>query len=255
MSRFCCALLLVVLAHLGLTAAAVHAAPLPFSGTLTFQIAHLPELVVSGSGVAVVNGSGGGGHLDSLALPSGAFETTALTAPLIVATPSLTRGIQVTVSNESGMVGSAGGSLGGVLPLKGLLRICLKTGQGCTSPFFNISVPLTVVGSGGTQSASFYVNSTVEGAPWTTGVASAFGETAQGFAHGPASATSSTAAPGGVVSLVTPIRLSTNIGAYAVVPGFARLTLQFVPEPASAALLFGGFAVLGIAARRRSARH
>ncbi len=72
-----------------------------------------------------------------------------------------------------------------------------------------------------------------------------------GFAHGPASGTTSTLNPSGTMRLVTPIFISTNIGASAVVPAFGFLTLHFVPEPGTALLLGAGIAAL-IAGGRRS---
>ena len=55
-----------------------------------------------------------------------------------------------------------------------------------------------------------------EGAPWTTGtVARRDVDARMGFAHGPASGTTSTLNPSGTIRLVTPIFISTNIGASA----------------------------------------
>jgi hypothetical protein len=76
--------------------------------------------------------------------------------------------------------------------------------------------------------------------------------TAMGFAHGPASGTSSTAAASGVVSLVTPIRINTNIGGALYIPAFAVMTLHFVPEPGTLALVGGGLAALAVAGGRRT---
>jgi hypothetical protein len=73
-----------------------------------------------------------------------------------------------------------------------------------------------------------------------------------GFAHGPASLTSSTANPSGQVQLVTPIFISTNIGASAVLPGFAILNLHFVPEPGTLMLLGSGIAGLVAFGRSRA---
>ena len=56
------------------------------------------------------------------------------------------------------------------------------------------------------------------------------------------------------VQLVTPVFVSTNIGVSAIVPVFARLTLHFVTEPATCALLGGGVVVLAIGGARRARR-
>jgi len=70
--------------------------------------------------------------------------------------------------------------------------------------------------------------------------------------HGPASNGASSAANGsGAVQLVTPIFVSTNIGASAIVPGFGILNLHFVPEPGTLMLLGSGIAGLVAFGRSR----
>lgn len=71
-----------------------------------------------------------------------------------------------------------------------------------------------------------------------------------GIRHGPASGTSSTAAPSGELQLVTPIVISTSIGASSTIPGFAVMTLHFVPEPGTLILLGAGVVAPGAAGRR-----
>ena len=93
---------------------------------------------------------------------------------------------------------------------------------------------------------------TVVGAPWTTGTAFAGTLSAMGFAHGPASLTSSTAQISGSVRLVTPIFISTNIAGSSVIPAFGFLTLHFVPEPGTLVLLGSGIAGLVAFGRRRA---
>lgn len=227
------------------------AGTLPFTGTLGFHVATLPPIAVGGTGVATVNGSGGGGHLGALALPASVFATThvvPITDPAVF--PIV--GVAATMSNDAGSFAESGGTLGGVMPLRGIVRICIQ--YDCAAPALNLSVPLSVVGAGGSKSVAFLVNLTIQGEPWTTGEISVGTFLTAGFAHGPASGTSSTAAASGVASLVTPIHISTNIAASATIPTFVRLTLHFVPEPATALLLGGGCAWLAWAGRRRAAR-
>jgi hypothetical protein len=143
------------------------------------------------------------------------------------------------------------------MPLGGLLRLCLFAACGSAPPG-NLSIPLSVVGAGGTATHTGALNVTVTGGPWTTGMVALWQGGTQfetGFVHGAASGTSSVAAPGGVVQLVAPIFLSTNRGPDALVPAIARLRVRFVPEPGPAGALGIGLALLARAGlrRRRSA--
>jgi hypothetical protein len=106
----------------------------------------------------------------------------------------------------------------------------------------------------------------VQGAPWTIGIASitnvttttpnggvsTYTKTLQGFVHGPASGTSSTAAISGVLQIVTPVLIETNLGApdtwQAV---WADVRLHFIPEPGLLLLLGSGVAGLLMLGRSR----
>ena len=73
-----------------------------------------------------------------------------------------------------------------------------------------------------------------------------------GFAHGPASLTSSTAQPGGVLQLVTVSKVYTSLtGAFPEMPVTGFLDLYFVPEPGTGLLLGLGVVALAAAGRRR----
>src|SRR5215813_320815 len=66
-----------VLGLLLLSTARVEAATMPFQGVLTIPAIPLPltSFAMSGSGVATLNSSGGGAHLNTLALPASPFAT------------------------------------------------------------------------------------------------------------------------------------------------------------------------------------
>jgi hypothetical protein len=102
------------------------------------------------------------------------------------------------------------------------------------------------------------------GAPWTvktavvTGIPTANGgfttSTAQGWAHGPASNTASTATHGGVLQLVTPGVTMTSLGTGTKTALFGILTIHFVPEPGTFVLFGAGVAGLAAFGRGRRSR-
>jgi hypothetical protein len=75
------------------------------------------------------------------------------------------------------------------------------------------------------------------------------------FAHGPASLTSSTAQPSGVLQLVTATKVFTSLtGAFPELPVTGVLTLHFAPEPGALMLLGSVVAALAVLARRPRSR-
>lgn len=246
--------LLGVMAAAGLilSAGQVQAAALDFTGSMAVQVATLDPISVAGAGTATVNGAGGGGHLDTLSIGADVFSAAGVIVPVTDPAAAPIAGVQATLANNAGaFTGGGAGVLGGTMGLAGVAKVCLFAACNAGPPA-NVSVPLSVVGVGGSKSVTFFVNVTVTGNPWSTGVAAIGTNSVAGFAHGPASGTSSTAAPSGVVRLVTPVLVSTNIGASAVVPTFGILTLHFVPEPGTLVLLGSGIA--GLVAFGRSRR-
>jgi hypothetical protein len=222
-----------------------HAASSPFSGNLAIQIATLAPVVVSGSGTATVNGSSGPGPLTALALPAGVFQATGHVLPVSDPAAAPIKGIQFTVGQQAGtFAGVAGsGSFGGVLPLAGFTKVCLF--GPCTAAVANIQIALSVVGAGGYAIQTGAMNLTVVGAPWTTGTVAAGTMTAMGGFG--------TVGTSQVVSLVTPIWISTHIGASAVIPafGFLNLVRVGVPEPGTLVLIGSGVVALVLFGRTR----
>ena len=224
-----------------------HAVNKDFAGTLAIQLATLDPVTIAGAGTAIVNGSGTAGHLTALQVPASPFATSGFVLPVSDPVVFPIAGVQLTGHNAEGNFAGLGGngSFGGQMPINGFAKVCLF--GTCSAAVSNLSVPLTVLGNGGQALVTAAVNLTVIGAPWTTGTAqigTAFKQT------GGVAPASNTGSPEGTVTLVTPIFISTNIGASAIVPGFGILT---IPEPGTAAVFGAAFAALvavGLSRRR-----
>ena len=228
--------------------------PLDVSGVVGIQLATLsPVTVPSGGAVTVtVNGSLSAGHLSSLDIAANLFQTAGLVVPITdPAVVNTIGGIQVTAMNGAGAFdGGSTADLTGTMPLNGFAKVCLF--GACSASVQNLAVPLDVVGVGGTVYVNASVKITVVGSPWTTGTINVGTVTQMGFAHGPATAASSTADVSGRVRLVSPMFVSTSLASsFPVVPAFAFLDLHFVPEPGTMLLLGSGIAGLVLFGRGR----
>ena len=124
------------------------------------------------------------------------------------------------------------------------------------------------VGIGGliTVGGDSPIRISLQAAPWTvrtatavdqtddnTGAAAFHNVTRMGFAHGPASGTTSTAQPSGVLQLVTPSQVRTNLslGSNLKVSVLTELLIHFIPEPGLLVLLGSGVAGLVLLGRNR----
>jgi hypothetical protein len=229
---------IVALSLLALVAVASRdagAVPLGYHATLSVEFGLIiappfQTATISGSGFAQVAPNG------SFTLAAGdiAGTTTVPTANTVVSA------LILSASVPGGTLAVAGGTL----PLQGSLRVCAFAS--CNF----LDIPLSPFGSGLTQVMDIPGignNQTVWGSPWglTATIMNTF-ISFQGFAHGPASATSTAVATGGTLQLVSAMLIQPGSGLGGGTPyvGVARLTFEFVPEPATALLLVAGITVL-----------
>jgi len=265
------------------------ARPLNWDGTLVLELGELPALGNTGGGVATVNNSAGAipSHLQTLQLKGsrGAVAGTAMvpiTDPTVSANGIASVRVQATMQTGtfapiSGGAASTTVLTKNVLPVNGLAKVCLLSTQ-CTN-----FLPLTLtqhttmsgvkgVGIGGLLTIGGGTNPiriSIEAAPWTiktgtsideittpmtpSGVKKFVNRTAMGFAHDPGSVTTNTAQPSGVVQLISPMQVVTNLtsGSNAKIALFGFLTVHFIPEPGMLLLLGSGVAGLVLLGRHR----
>ncbi len=265
-------LLALALAACVSSARVAGASPLNWEGTLSLELLGFPPLAVTGGGVSTVDGPGGGVHLQTLRLAAyrGGISGSAMfpiSDPLVQANGLAS--LRADVSLASGSFAPISGGIDylpltrNALPLQGIAKVCLLS-TSCTN---YIPILLTQptgaapgagvkgVGVGGlvTIGGTGPLRVSIEAAPWTlytatVSVASAGGASvpvfASGFAHGAVSLTGSTGLPGGALQLVTPIRVTSNLGNEFAV--FGRLKLRFLPEPGVVLLLAAGCLGLGV---------
>jgi hypothetical protein len=289
------------------------AAPLNWAGTTRIGVGPIPDVAVTGGGVATVNGSSGTlpAHLDSIKMAASRGAVTG-TGTAIVTDPNvINSGIAAvivqfqprtgTLAPISGAVASKGALSQNILPVGGVAKICLLSTV-CTDflpllltqPTTNgaryqvntatanqltpaalqgkkLKVPGTGIkglGVGGLLTVGGFaaIRISVEAAPWTVKTATAIDQTdantgtmafhnvtKMGFAHGPASGTTSTAQPSGVLQIVTPAQVRTNLalGSNKKISVLTSLIVHFVPEPGMLLLLGSGVVGLALLGRNR----
>jgi hypothetical protein len=236
-----------------------------------------PPYLVTGTGVATVNGSSGFGHLSTLRLAGGIGPVSEI---YLVTDPNLPE-IDTVIGNVDLQTGTLAPISGGgpltqnAMPLAGSYKICFLL-IACSA---FLEYPLTQngtrgLGIGGLITANGFgagLRISVFGAPWTVATAKITGlwttndmipnasratgtVTLVGFAHGPVSATS-TATTNGVLQLVSAGRIETTLNPTDdVMAAPAVLKLVFVPEPGLLLLLASGVGGLTLLGRRRLRR-
>jgi hypothetical protein len=251
------------------------AAPLKWNGTLKVELGEFPTNFITGTSVSNVNGSTGGGHLDQMEITGfTGMETVPVTDPETTMDNQI-KSIIVTI-NQAGP-GTLGDISGGgdpldpeILPVSGLARLCLVTPD-CLSGFLPLpliqhtsATNVIGVGIGGllTIGGTGAIRISIQANPWTLGQGSATNQTdngafiveySTGFAHGPASVTSSTATASGVVKFITPLQVTTNLtsGSSQLLSLFSSMKFHFVPEPGMLLLLGSGVVGLVLLGRHR----
>ena len=252
-------------------ATAAAAGEMRWSGTLSLEFlsAGLPRVAIPGTGVASLNGAGGGFRLTSLRLAGGITGTAAVPVTDPDVTASI-RSVRGSLMLGSGVLRpfSPSAPPGEVqltkstLPVRGSVRLCFFFSD-CLDA---LVLPLTVadgrtgLGVGGSWTVGGFgtLRISMEAAPWTPRTASVIvttesGETvgvpAAGWIHGPFSLATTAALTSGAISIVTPMRIKSSDGRQ--IPVFGRLTLRFVPEPGQLPLLAVGIAGLFCLGRNR----
>jgi hypothetical protein len=250
--------------------------------------------VLTGGGVATINGSSGGvpAHLSTLRLAAsrGQIEgtfTRIVTDPEIGGSgvhQLIFEDVRLMTGTWGGISGGAASTAtgGGILPVAGTAKLCFLT-TACT---LFLPIPLTQpttvngvpgtdiegVGVGGLVFAGGFggIKISLQAAPWTIKTATVLDQitptggppqitttwVAKGWAHAPASTTTSTAQPSGMVQLVTPNQVRTNllVGSSGKMGSFVILAIRFIPEPGLLLLLGSGVVGLALLGRKRMRR-
>jgi hypothetical protein len=270
---------LIVLGMTGTAAAAV----MNWEGTNTLLFGDFPRShKINGGGVATINSSMGLGHINTLRLKASRGNVTGNFVQLV--TDPETVGNSVAAIRYENIIATTGtlapisGALqntslaltSGRMGLAGTVRLCLVTTD-CADELVILLQTVNGevgVGIGGLVTVDDgTIKISIQGAPWTiktTTLADQITTTGElnrifidvkltGFAHGPVSSTSTTGSINGVVQLVTPSQVATNLplGSNKLIAAGQTLMIRFIPEPGLLLLLGSGVAGLALLGRSR----
>ena len=270
------------------------AAALNWEGTFTLDMGEFGRGSTGGGGVATINSSAGGvpAHLSTLRLAASRGHVTGSFTNFVTDPENAGNGIGAiiwegvqgqtgTFGVVSGGAASTGSMINRTMPIQGVVRLCLLNTSCTMSLSLPFTQPTTVngvpgtgvkgLGIGGSGTIGGYggIRMSLQWGPWTikthiaidhittTGGSRVFISIPnKGWAHAPVSTTTSTAQPGGMLQLVTPNQVQTNLpmGSNDKVGSSAMLLIRFIPEPGLLLLLGSGVAGLALLGRKRMRR-
>jgi hypothetical protein len=224
----------LVIGAVGLVGGSAHAGSLA-RADLSLEIGSLPPMSYLARDATGATTSNLGATLGAGTAFNGTFTTTTVALP----DPLTKIVLEITKNDAGSFEGTAPGGVGGDAKFGGVARI-----SGIGNPLFTI--PLGFGAPGTTDGEGAGVAFTAINAPWTAGVAEITGTN-------PVIRTGwNGLTPGGigVLQLVTPVKIQSNIGA--TLTAFAVLDLTYTtPEPALPVMLSVGAATLVVLGARR----
>jgi hypothetical protein len=290
--------MVTTLAMAGLVGSA-NAAPINWEGTTILNLGDFPPGILTGGGVATITTTGA--HINSLRIAqsrggiSGSF-TQLVTDPETISNQIFAiqfvgvAGQTGTLTPISGGLDPAQSGFNGRLPVGGLVKLCLLNTDCTTTADLELTQPdptrpggIKGVGIGGLLTINVlngFANISVFAQPWQIAQATLIDQIElptpsenitivdvqiRGYAHGPSSASSTTASfttatvgsimvtGGGVIQLISPSQVLTNLttGTSDKVAAGQTFLIRFIPEPGLLLLIGSGVAGLALLGRSR----